>query len=140
MATCVLASQMLLLGFSSGNSLAFGRYVLLASGSSVDGWVARGIAIACVTFAVGLHAVAPKWGIRLFNVLGVFKVFVLLFIVFSGFAAIAGHLKVPQPHNFDNAFALEVGENYGGGGAYQYCQALLRIIYSYKGWENANYV
>jgi amino acid transporter len=140
MATCVLASQMLLLGFSAGNSLAFGRYVLLASGSSVDGWVARGIAIACVTFAVGLHSVAPKWGIRLFNVLGVFKVFILLFIIFSGFAAIAGHLKVPQPHNFDNAFALEVGENYGGGGAYQYCQALLRIIYSYKGWENANYV
>jgi amino acid transporter len=139
-ATCVLASQMLLLGFSSGNSLAFGRYCLLASGSTVDGWAARGIAIACVTFSVTLHAVAPKWGIRLFNVLGVFKVFILLFIVFSGFAALAGHRRVPNPHNFDNAFELSVGEGYGGGGAYEYCQALLRIIYSYKGWENANYV
>lgn len=141
MATCVLASQMLLLGFSSGNSLAFGRYVLFASGSEApDGWAARGIAIACVTFAVGLHVVLPKWGIRLFNVLGVFKVVVLLFIVFSGFAALAGHLKIEKPNNFDNAFRLEVGEGYGGGGAYAYCQALLRIIYSYKGWENANYV
>ena len=141
MATCVLASQMLLLGFSSGNSLAFGRYVLFASGSeSPDGWAARGIAIACVTFAVGLHVILPKWGIRLFNVLGVFKVVVLLFIVFSGFAALAGHLKIEKPNNFDNAFRLEVGEGYGGGGAYAYCQALLRIIYSYKGWENANYV
>ena len=128
MATCVLASQMLLLGFSSGNSLAFGRYVLFASGSeSPDGWVARGIAVACVTFAVTLHATLPKWGIRLFNVLGIFKVFILLFIVFSGFAALAGHLKIEQPHNFDNAFRLEVGDGYGGGGAYGYCQALLRM-------------
>lgn len=141
LATCVLASQMVLLGFSSGNSLAFGRYVLYASGSPLrDGWAARGIGIACATFAVTLHAVAPKWGIRLFNVLGVFKVVILLFIVFSGFAALAGHRRVPDPHNFDNAFEIETGEGYGGGGAYAYSNALLNIIYSYKGWENANYV
>jgi amino acid transporter len=132
---------MLLLGFSSGNSLAFGRYVLYASGSDApDGWAARGIAVACVTFSIVLHATLPKWGIRLFNVLGVFKVAVLLFIIFSGFAALAGHRKVPNPHNFDNSFRLETGDGYGGVGAYAYCTALLRIIYSYKGWENANYV
>ncbi|KAI9802540.1 MAG: hypothetical protein M1833_001612 [Piccolia ochrophora] len=141
LATCVLLSQMILLGFSSGNSLAFGRYVLLASGSEeADGWKARGIAIACITFAVVLHSTLPKWGIRLFNVLGVFKVVILLFIVFAGFAAIAGHRKVPNPHNFDNAFRLESGDGYGGGGAYAYATAILRIVYSYKGWENANYV
>ncbi|WDK18603.1 amino acid permease [Colletotrichum graminicola] len=141
LASCVLASQMVLLGFSSGNSLAFGRYVLFASGSSSpDGWVARGIGIAGATFAVGIHAITPKWGIRLFNVLGVFKVVVLLFIVFSGFAALAGRRRVPDPHNFDNAFRIEDGEGYGNGGAYGYATALLRIVYSYKGWENANYV
>lgn len=132
---------MLLLGFSSGNSLAFGRYVLFASGSKTpDGWAARGIAVACVTFAVLLHSTAPKWGLRLSNVLGVFKVIILLFIIFSGFAALAGHRKVPNPRNFDNAFDTWTGDGFGGGGAYAYCTALLRIIYSYKGWENANYV
>ncbi|KIV95112.1 hypothetical protein PV10_02802 [Exophiala mesophila] len=141
LATCVLLSQMILLGFSSGNSLAFGRYILFASGSEVaDGWQARGIAIACVTFAVVLHSTLPKWGIRLFNVLGVFKVAVLLVIVFGGFAAMAGRLKVPNPHNFDNAFTFYSGETWGNGGAYEYCTAILRIVYSYKGWENANYV
>ncbi|KAK6523422.1 hypothetical protein TWF281_001404 [Arthrobotrys megalospora] len=141
LATSVFLSQMVLLGFSSGNSLAFGRYVLFASGRDIaDGWQARGIAIACITFAVLLHGLLPKWGIRLFNVLGVFKVFILLFIVCSGFAALAGHRRVPDPHNFDNAFRLEKGDGYGGGGAYAYATALLRIIYSYKGWENANYV
>ena len=141
LATCVLASQMILLGFSTGNALAFGRYVLYASGwGSNDGWAARGVGIASVTFAVALHAVAPKWGVRLFNVLGIFKVVTLLFIVFSGFAALAGHRRVPNPHNFDNAFRIEEGEGYGGGGAQAYSNAILNVIYSYKGWENANYV
>ncbi|ERF68600.1 hypothetical protein EPUS_07161 [Endocarpon pusillum Z07020] len=141
LATCVLLAQMVLLGFSSGNSLAFGRYILFASGSDVaDGWKARGIAVGCITFAVLLHSTFPKWGIRLFNVLGVFKVVILLFIVIAGFAALAGHRRIPNPHNFDNAFHLEKGPGYGGGGAYAYATALLRIIYSYKGWENANYV
>lgn len=78
--------------------------MLLASGSGeADGWQARGIAIACITFAVLVHAILPKTGMRLFDVLGVFKVVILLFVVCSGFAALAGHRKVPNPHNFDNA-------------------------------------
>ncbi|RPA75182.1 amino acid permease [Ascobolus immersus RN42] len=138
LATSVLLSQMVLLGFSSGNSLAFGQYVLFAAGiENPDKWVARGIAIACITFAVLLHAIFPKWGMRISNVLGAFKVVVLLLIVFSGFAALAGHLKVPKPNNFDNAFSID--EDLGGG-VYNYANALLRIVYSYKGWENANYV
>ncbi|KAI0145467.1 amino acid/polyamine transporter I [Xylariaceae sp. FL1272] len=141
LATCMLASQLILLGFSSGNALAFGEYVLTAHGSeNTTGWAGRGIAVGVVSFACLLHAIAPKWGLRLVNVLGVFKVVVLLFIVFSGFAALAGHIRVPPPHNFDNAFKLEVTPNYGGTGAYGYSNALLNIIYSYKGWENANYV
>lgn len=141
MATCVLASQMILLGFSSGNCLAFGRFILYAAGNELkDTYKGRAIGVACATFAVTLHAVVPKWGIRLFNVLGVFKVIVLLFIVCSGFAALAGHRKVPDPENFKNAFRIESGEGYGGGGAYEYSNALLNIVYSYKGWENANYV
>ena len=104
LATSVFLTQMILLGFSSSNSLAFGRYVLLAAGSDEgDGWHARGIAIACVTFAVVIHATLPKTGMRLFDILGVFKVVILLFVVCSGFAALAGHRKVPNPHNFDNA-------------------------------------
>ncbi|KAK5996812.1 High-affinity methionine permease [Cladobotryum mycophilum] len=141
LASCVLAAQMILVGFSSGNALAFGRYVLFASGrESPDGWQARGIGVAAVTFAVTLHGVLPKWGIRLVSVLGVFKVIVLLVIIFSGFAALAGHRKVPDPHNFDHPFRIEHGDGYGGGGAYAYSNALLSVVYSYKGWESANYV
>lgn len=109
LATSVFLSQMVLLGFSSGNSLAFGRYVLFASGGDApDGWAARGIGVGCITFAVILHSTFPKWGMRLFDVLGVFKVVVLLFIIFSGFAALAGHRRVPDPHNFDHAVRFDI--------------------------------
>jgi amino acid transporter len=132
---------MILLGFPSGNALAFGRYALFASGSeSPDGWVARGLGVACVTFAVLLHSTFPKVGVRLFNVLGIFKVVILLVIIFAGFAALAGHRRVPDPKNFQGSFNIESGEGYGGGGAYAYSNALLNVVYSYKGWENANYV
>ncbi|KAK4250289.1 amino acid permease-domain-containing protein [Corynascus novoguineensis] len=141
LATSVFAVQIVLLGFSAGNSLAFGRYALLAVGRPMpDGWVPRLIAVICMTLVVLLHAVLPRWGLRLTNALGIFKVLVLLLIVFSGFAALAGYRLVPDPHNFDKFWAIEKGDGYGGGGAYAYATALLQVVYSYKGWENANYV
>ncbi|KAK0636422.1 amino acid/polyamine transporter I [Bombardia bombarda] len=141
LATSVFAVQMVTLGFSAGNSLAFGRYVLLAAGyHSPDGWAARAIAVLCISFVIILHSTRPEWGLRLTNILGVFKVIVLLLIVFAGFAALAGHRLVPDPHNFDNMWTIEKGDGYGGGGAYAYATALLQVVYSYKGWENANYV
>lgn len=140
LATCVLAAQVMLLTFSAGNALSFGRYSLLASGRQSDGWEARGIAISVVVFAVVVHSVFPKCGIRLFNVLGVFKVISLLFVIFSGFAALAGRRRVPNYRNFDNAFSIQDGDGYGGGGVYAYSTALLNIIFSYQGWEGANYV
>ncbi|ROT38439.1 amino acid permease [Sodiomyces alkalinus F11] len=142
LATCAFASYMILLGFSSANALTFGRYALLASGKeSVDSWLARAIAILCATFGIFIHAVAPKWGMRLVNVLGIFKLAILLFIIFSGFAALAGRRLVPDPRNFDDAFRVEKGYGYGNNsGAYGYAIALLRVMYSYQGWENANHV
>ena len=66
-----------------------------ASGSDAPhGWTARGMGVGCITYEVILHNTFPKWGMRLFDVLRIFKVVVLLFIVFSGFAALAGHRRV----------------------------------------------
>ncbi len=141
LATSIFAVQIVLLGFSAGNSLAFGRYVLLAIGHPMpDGWIPRIIAVTCMTCVIVLHAVFPRWGLRLTNALGIFKVLVVLLIVFAGFAALAGYRLVPDSHNFDNFWAIEKGDGYGGGGAYAYATALLQVVYSYKGWENANYV
>ncbi|KAK9361282.1 amino acid permease-domain-containing protein [Lipomyces starkeyi] len=135
--TCVFLGQMILLGFSAGNSLAFGRYVLFAAGVDFPSErSSRIVAVLCITFVVLVHALRPAIGTKLFNALGIFKVIVLILVVGVGFVALLGWLPIDNPGNFENAF-----ENSGfGGGTYNYATALLRIVYSYRGWENANYV
>lgn len=56
-----------------------------------------------------MHSCFLKWGLRLQNALGIFKVVILLSIMLSGLAALAGHITVDipeeqQPHNFQNIF------------------------------------
>lgn len=68
----------------------------------------------------------------------------LLLVVFTGFAALAGNLKAPKPDNFstfDGAGAAcpEVYEEASGRAA-DFALALMQVLYSYSGWENANYV
>ncbi|RCI16937.1 hypothetical protein L249_2985 [Ophiocordyceps polyrhachis-furcata BCC 54312] len=140
LATCILGAQVVLLSSQAENALSFGRYALLASGRESDGWEARGIAVSVVVFAAFTHSVFPKWGIRLFNVLGAVKVLSLLFVVFTGFAVLAGHRRVPDPRNFEKAFSVQVGQGYGGGGLYEYSTALLNVVFSYMGWSSANQV
>ncbi|KAK7207300.1 amino acid permease-domain-containing protein [Myxozyma melibiosi] len=136
--TCIFLGQMILLGFSAGNSLAFGRYMLFAAGIDYPSeHASRIVAVICITSVVLLHGLHPAAGTALFNGLGLFKVLVLLLVVFTGIFALMGWIPhVEDPGNFTNMF-----ENSGfGGGTYNYATALLRIVYSYRGWENANYV
>lgn len=89
--------------------------------------------LACITSAFLIHGFALKWGLRLQNFLGFVKLAILLIIVISGFAALGGALKVPNPHNFDNAFEGTTGSSYG------VVTALYNVIWSYIGYSNANY-
>ncbi|ODV89810.1 hypothetical protein CANCADRAFT_27600 [Tortispora caseinolytica NRRL Y-17796] len=134
--SCIFLTQMILVGFSSGNCLAFGQYLLFALGSQEPSdWNSRLIALAVLTLVCLLHAFKPAWGTRLGDILGVVKIGVLVLIIAGGIAAL--RMKdLPGLQNFEHFFA-----NDGfGGSLYDYSVALLNIIYSYKGWENANYV
>lgn len=119
----------------SANCIAFGQYVLLAAGNAAPAsWQTKGIGIAALTFACILHAIFPKTGTRLMNILGIFKIVLILVIIFAGFAALGGHLKVPKPNNFAHPF-----EN-SSTDAYDYVIALNFVNFSYSGWQTANYV
>lgn len=128
------------LGISSSNCFAFGTYVLFAMGyEDPSPWAARTIAVLCLTFVVLLHGLFPSVGRRLFNILGGIKVAVLLGIAISGFAILTGFTSIPdRPDNFNSLFG---NSNNGiGGGPFNYAVALLRVLYSYRGWENGNFV
>ncbi|KAJ3282200.1 hypothetical protein HK104_011042 [Borealophlyctis nickersoniae] len=132
--TCVYGANAVLLGWAGSNSIVFGEYVLFASGAEEAGqWTSRSIGLACITFCLILHGTSVKWGVRLQNALGLVKIGILVFVVLSGFAALAGHLKVPKPDNFSNAFE---GTTDNG---YNYASALFKVIWSFIGYSNANY-
>ncbi|OBT62085.1 hypothetical protein VE03_08998 [Pseudogymnoascus sp. 23342-1-I1] len=135
LATAMYASYVVLLGWAGSNSVVFGEYILHAANVEVNRWNQRGVGLACITAAFLIHGFALNWGLRLQNFLGVIKLLILLLIVFSGFAALGGHLQpgVEKPDNFTNAFAGTTGSAYG------VVTALYNVIWSYIGYSNANY-
>ncbi|EZF33489.1 hypothetical protein H109_05247 [Trichophyton interdigitale MR816] len=131
--TGLYAGYVVLLGWAGSNSVIFGEYILHAAQIEVDRWNQRGVGLACITAAFLIHGLALQWGLRLQNLLGIVKLLVILLIVFSGFAALGGALKIEKPDNFSNAFEGTTGSAYG------VVTALYSSIWSYIGYSNANY-
>lgn len=103
--TCTYAFYAAFLGRAAGTSVVFGEYVLYAAGHEVNQWNQRAIGLTCITFALILLSTAPNWGLRIQNVLGTFKIVLLLLISFAGLAALTGYIKVdPNPDNFSHLF------------------------------------
>lgn len=143
LATVIFGTEIVLTGFSAGNAYAFGKYILFAFGRENPTDISvRTVACLAVTIACVLHATAPTLSTKLSNVLGVFKVFVLILIVISGALATLNIIELEQkPNNFSNLWEIDHSVSPGlSGSPYALAIALLRVAYSYKGWENANYV
>lgn len=137
LAGCVYAFQMVFLGFSSGNSFAFGKYIWYAvSGNQVgdDDWTSKLIGVVCITGCIWLHIQFPNQATLLFNFLGMFKIVILMLIIAIGSLVAIDVIGIPEAPPAQN---LHTGvlSNF-----YSISVALLEIVYSFKGWENANYV
>ncbi|EPS30529.1 High-affinity methionine permease [Penicillium oxalicum] len=131
--TAMFAAYAFLLGWSASNSVVFGQYILNAVEVEVDRWNQRCIGLACLTAAFLIHSIALKWGIRLQNLLGIIKLFIVLFIIVSGWAALRGHTRSETPDNFRNVFSGTQGSGYS------MVMALYNVIWSFTGYSNANY-
>lgn len=140
---CVYAFTIVLLGFSSGNSYAFGKYIIYVLGlnsqlsDSIIDKLSRYIGSAVVISCTLWHIYFPTGAKKSILYLGFVKVLILASIVLLGLVAIIAP-SVIEPHwdNFENSFS------HGSQSIdwYSISVALLQVIYSFKGWENANYV
>lgn len=65
--------------------------------------------------------------------LGIIKLLVIFLIAVMGFVALAGHMKIDKPHNFSGAFDDVTNSPYA------IVAALYNVIWSYLGYNNANY-
>jgi amino acid transporter len=127
------AVQTVILSFSASNAIVLAQYLFRINGAVPTPWQLKGTAVAGYTVAVLLLSFSTKWGYRISNAIGVVKVLTLIFVAITGLVVLGGHTRVQDPHaNFRNAF-----EGSGSGGAYGITNALVRIIFSYAGYENA---
>ena len=129
----MFASYVFLLGWAASNSVVFGEYILVAAGKDVDRWNQRGIGLACITFSFLVHALSVKWGLRLQNLLGLFKFGVIAVIVVAGWVALSGRLNIEPTHAFTDSFTGHTPTGYG------VVMALYNVIWSFIGYSNANY-
>lgn len=135
---CIYAFQMVFLGFSSGNSFAFGKYVwyaIMGDQAVEDTWAAKLIGVGCITFCIWLHIQYPNLGKALFNFLGIFKLVVLFLIIAIGSLVAVNAIELNQPESTLPKYVEKSSNDF-----YSISVALLEIVYSFKGWENANYV
>lgn len=136
MQTCIYLFFCVFLQVSASNAITASSYLLLAGGVEETTWKLRGVAIAAATFAVGIHTVAPRVGRALQDLLGAVKLFTLLFIVCTGFAALAGHVKGTPPDNFNIKTSFKGTSDNG----YNIGTALISAIFSFQGYDNVNAV
>ncbi|TLD33655.1 hypothetical protein PspLS_00386 [Pyricularia sp. CBS 133598] len=151
LATCIFAVQFVLFAVSTGNTISFASYIFkaaLGDTASIENGATsdvrtRSIAFGAITLVCLIHAFLPKTGIWLSNILGCFKLVLLLLVVCAGFAALNGHIANPdlRPDNFSTfqgqGTIMKAPDTKAAG---SYAIALLQVLYAYSGWENANYV
>lgn len=144
----------IVLGNTAGNAISFAQYILRARGfvkkdlenpSHEVEWLIKGVAIGAITGACLLHGSWRAGGIFINNLFATIKCCLLLVFIAAGFAFSAGvrpkGQHIPSPSNLSPTVSFDA--NIGGGSLgriYGYSQSLLLVIFSYSGYENANYV
>lgn len=124
--------------YSDNNPAAdvFLEYLYRMSTSTPTPWELKGVAVAGYTVAFIFVAFSTKWSYRLSNAIGAIKLITLIFVGITGLVVLGGNVdRVPDPHaNFRNSFSGFEGTQ---ASAYGVTNALVKIIFSYAGYENA---
>lgn len=135
LATSMYASYVFFLGWAAGNSVNTAVMFLTAANIEVTTWNQRGIGVAVITFSFLINSINAKVGLYIQNILGIFKVFIVLFISVTGFVALGGGLKNGyHTDNFHHIFEGTMDTS-----AYGIVNALYNVIWSFVGYSNVNY-
>lgn len=167
--SCLYGMLFVTLGNLAGNAIQFGQFLLQAIyPSNAEGQVltehadgkARGLAVACISFACLLHCVWRKGGIYVIDAVAILKVLILIAIICIGFAASAGQkftLQFSDPPSYEHRpvhggtidpvlgtwspnFSTQSSFSYAHHNVVDYAGAILFIVYTYSGYEQPFYV
>ncbi|KAB5523079.1 amino acid permease-domain-containing protein [Coniochaeta sp. 2T2.1] len=125
------AVQTVILSFSSSNAIVLAQYLFRINGHVPTDWQLKGVAIAGYTVATLFVFFNTKFSYWFSNAVGIVKLLTLIFIAITGLVVLGGHTKVADPTaNFREPFE-------GKATPYGLTNALVKIIFSYAGYENA---
>jgi amino acid transporter len=118
---------------STTNSITFARYINPDNAEDPDVWFTK--FFACV-IVVGICAVHHRFltiGIAANNILAAYKV------LFLGVLVIAGLVETIRQGAFGHLLGLDdYTTTHGNPSATNIILAVLQVLYSYQGWENAS--
>lgn len=140
LASTLVAINAVLLGFTASNCVIFSQYVLFAAGYNAANDVLRkALAAGLLSVVMIIHAVTPKFGIRLQDFLGWVKIGIIVFMVLCGtyvvvFRPDTGSVDTSTLLSWDKAWE---GSNWNWGVV---CTALFKVFYSYSGLDNVSNV
>lgn len=140
LATVLFSGFYLVLGSNAGNALAFAKHILIAASPSIqttqelDKRLVSFIAISVLTLVCLLHYFSAKLGLFLNKWFAIYKILLLVACFVAG--VIARNKSFPGvPSGVTDFLTTQPGYTTADNFA-----ALVYVLYSYQGWENANYV
>lgn len=144
----LIATQVLLLGFTASNCIVFAQYTLFALGTEDDAFLRKAVAVGLISWVTITHARFMRTGIRIQNFLGWIKIGLIGFMVTSGLFVVLfqrdrhsteAMIEQVQPaEEFAWSWtALWAGSIWSWGAV---ATSILKVFYSFAGLNNVNNV
>lgn len=134
--TLLFASFFIMIANTTGNAIVFAKLVMVAALpestdiKELDPKIVKLISINIVSIVCLLHFFAPRLGLAFNRLLALYKL-CLIITVFSACFWEATH---------GNYHGLGKGSDQSSTSPLSKISAVVLVLYSYTGWENANYV
>ncbi|KAG9318050.1 amino acid transporter [Chiua virens] len=135
LATVIYGAISILLGFEASGCIVFASNIDVSAGTVATTWSERGIAVGAISLVVLIHGLTPRIGVYIMNLLSIFKIIILLFVVITGWVVLSGSSRIVDPGaNFNDTFT---GSSHNGS---DYATGMFKVLFAYSGWSSINYV
>ncbi|CAK5276439.1 unnamed protein product [Mycena citricolor] len=142
MVSCTYGVYTLITGSSATNGIVFGEYFIHSLGLEATPFRTRLTAIVCLTFSLSMIGVFHKTGVRLLNILGLFKFGILAGIAALGMLSLVGVPGFAVRNGYEKPDNFASWERVWSGSradANALVTGLYNVIWSFIGYSNANY-
>ncbi|KAF1848187.1 uncharacterized protein K460DRAFT_333958 [Cucurbitaria berberidis CBS 394.84] len=137
LASTMVATQAVLLGFTASNCIVFAQYTLYAFDIEATDFLRKSLAVGLLTVITIIHGCFRTAGIRIQNFLGWIKVGLVVFMIFAGLFAVALRPQGPdgKRSHFPTGPDLWKDTDWSWG---IISTSLFKVFYSFAGLNNVN--